>query len=153
MRKIIYIFFFFGFFANAYGQSVPPKIEKEIRASLDGQLKAINEGNFDEFMSYFWLSDSLTFAVSEGVTVGFQDLKSYQSTGFKERKGKLAYQVVSMKPITETAIFLIGKIEVEMPEKEKNFSYHFSCIMEKKEKKDKKWLITSETISIDAKKK
>jgi|GEM_PF-4627519 len=151
------------------GQTVlSPKVEKEIRQeiiqNMDEELKILNSGGSPEaILPFFWQSDSLTFCVPQGVLVGFNDLKSFQTSMASERKsppGKYSYHLIRLEPMSESSAFAVGQINVTASDPSKSFSYHFSCIFEKKgdpklPKKDrwKSWLITSETISIDRKSK
>jgi hypothetical protein len=161
---LIIILFSFG---KVSGQTdLSPKVVREIRQeiiqNMEEQLKVLNQGGDPEaILPFFWQSDSLTFCVPQGVLVGFNDLKSFQTSMASERKdrnAKYSYRLIHLEPMSETSAFAVGQINVTTSDPGKSFSYHFSCIFEKKgdpklPKKDrwKAWLITSETISIDRK--
>lgn len=156
-------------FVKVNGQTnLSPKVEKEIfqevRQNMDEELKILNAGGSpDALLPFFWQSDSLIFSVPQGVLVGFNDLKSFQTSRGEERKsppGKYSCTLIRLEAMSETSVFAVGQISVTAPDPAKSYSYHFSCILEQKgdrklPKKDrwKSWLITSETISIDRKSK
>lgn len=163
---LIIILFSFGKVRGQAGLSAKAEqeIRQEIIQNMDEQIKVLNQGGDPEaILPFFWQSDSLTFSVPQGVLVGFNDLKSFQmsmASERKERNAKYGYRLIRLEPMSQTAAFAVGQINVTASDPNKSFSYHFSCIFEKKgnpklPKKDrwKAWLITSETISIDRKSK
>jgi hypothetical protein len=168
LQYFILIILLFSFGKLSGQTTLSAKVEKEIiqeiRQNMEEQLKVLNSGGSPEaILPFFWQSDSLIFCVPQGVLVGYDDLKSFQTSMASERKernAKYSYRLIRLEPMSETGAFAVGQINVTASDPSKSFSYHFSCIFEKKgapklPKKDrwKAWLITSETISIDRKSK
>lgn len=84
---------------------------KEIINTFMLTQDAWNEGNLEEFMKGYWVSDSLVFVGSRGATYGYEPtLESYRR-GYPDldAMGKLKFDIVDLRLIdTQTAI-MIGK--------------------------------------------
>jgi len=75
------------------------------------QQGAWNEGDLDRFMVGYWKSDSLVFVGSKGVTMGWTTtLMNYKNSyPDKEHMGTLTMSILSLKMISDTSAFVIGK--------------------------------------------
>lgn len=85
--------------------------QSAIRALLQKQTLSWNQGNLDAFMTTYWQSDSLIFIGKRGPTYGWQATldnykKSYPDT---TAMGKLAFNILEMKPLASDVYFVIGK--------------------------------------------
>lgn len=107
------------------------------------QEEAWNTGDIKEFMASYWNSDSLKFIGSKGITYGWQKtLDNYQkSYPTKEAMGKLTFQVLECIPLSDEAIYVVGKWNLE---KAKTTGGHFTLLWRKV--KDK-WVIVSDHTS------
>ena len=84
--------------------------EAEIRAVLDKQVAAWNEGDLEKFMDSYWKSDSLQF-------IGSQITSGWQSTldGYKQRYpniamiGKTRFEIMQIRTISSDVSLVTGK--------------------------------------------
>ena len=84
---------------------------KAIQAILQNQTVAWNKGDLDAFMVGYWDNDSLVFIGKSGPTYGFKNTlanykKNYPDTS---HMGKLNFDIVSVKPLSDNHYFVIGK--------------------------------------------
>lgn len=84
---------------------------KAIQAILQNQTVAWNKGDLDAFMVGYWDNDSLVFIGKLGPTYGFKNTlanykKNYPDTS---HMGKLNFDIVSVKPLSDNHYFVIGK--------------------------------------------
>jgi ketosteroid isomerase-like protein len=87
------------------------KDEPAIRKILSDQTEQWNKGDLEKFMEGYWHSDSLMFIGKSGITYGYSNaLKNYQS-GYSDtvQMGKLRFELVSLKPISNDHYFVVGK--------------------------------------------
>ena len=109
MRKYLLatIFLFcINFFATAQSAD-----ETAIRAVMDAQLKAWNNGDIDAFMQTYLKSDSLLFVGSKGPTYGWQNTldnykKHYPDTA---AMGKLDFTILEVRKLSAEYSFVLGK--------------------------------------------
>lgn len=71
----------------------------KIRAVVDQQLTAWNNGDMKGYMEGYWKSDSLQFITSKGITYGYQQvLENYErSYPTKEKMGDLSFEITGMR--------------------------------------------------------
>ena len=81
--------------------SLDPKAgpEAAVRAILDAQQSAWNEGKVDVFLEGYWKSDGLTFSGSQGITRGFAGVQERYRRSYPDRQamGKLELHVLTDK--------------------------------------------------------
>ena len=82
-----------------------------IRAVMNAQVKAWNNGNIDAFMQTYWKSDSLLFVGSKGPNYGWQTTlenykKRYPDT---TAMGKLDFNILEIKLLSAEYGFVLGK--------------------------------------------
>ena len=82
-----------------------------IKALMNAQLNAWNQGNVEGFMQTYWKSDSLLFIGKKGVTYGWQaTLDNYRKAyPGKEGMGTLAFDLLEFKKIAADVYFVVGK--------------------------------------------
>ena len=92
-----------------------PKDEQAVRAVLQLQTTAWNQGNIDAFMQSYWKSDSLLFVGKTGPTYGWQNTLE----GYKKRypdttaMGKLQFTLLQLKPLGTEYYFVLGKFHLQ----------------------------------------
>jgi len=92
-----------------------PKDEQAVRAVLQLQTTAWNQGNIDAFMQSYWKSDSLLFVGKTGPTYGWQNTLE----GYKKRypdttaMGKLQFTLLELKPLGTEYYFVLGKFHLQ----------------------------------------
>jgi len=87
------------------------KDETAIQKILSAQTEQWNKGDLEKFMEGYWHSDSLMFIGKSGITYGYSNaLKNYQA-GYSDtvQMGKLRFELVSLKPISNDHYFVVGK--------------------------------------------
>ena len=85
--------------------------QSAIKALLQKQTASWNQGDLETFMTTYWQSDSLIFIGKNGPTYGWQPTldnykKSYPDT---TAMGKLAFNILEMKPLAADVYFVVGK--------------------------------------------
>jgi beta-aspartyl-peptidase (threonine type) len=88
----------------------PASIEAAIRAVLESQQTAWNEGNVPAFMEHYWKSDDLTFSAGGKVTRTWQGtLENYQQRyPTPHDMGKLAFDNLEVTPLGTQAALVLG---------------------------------------------
>ncbi|MET6999155.1 YybH family protein [Chitinophaga defluvii] len=132
MRFILFLFIlsiFSGVLSiNTYAQH--PE-EQQIRALMQQQTAAWNEGDLNGFMQTYWQSDSLMFIGKSGVTYSWQATldnykKSYPDTA---AMGKLNFNLLEFKPLTPVLYFVVGKWHLQRTAGD--LQGHFSLLIRK----------------------
>ena len=109
MRRAIFSVTIFLLFQTV--STAQTKDESAIRKILSHQTEQWNKGDLEKFMEGYWHSDSLMFIGKSGITYGYGNaLKNYQS-GYSDtvQMGKLRFELVSLKPISNDHYFVVGK--------------------------------------------
>jgi ketosteroid isomerase-like protein len=83
----------------------------DIQLVLHNQEKAWNDGDLEGFMKGYWKSDSLMFVGKSGITYGWQKTLDNYKKGYPDTAamGKLHFDILEMKPVSEDNYFIIGK--------------------------------------------
>lgn len=84
---------------------------KAIQAILQNQTVAWNKGDLDAFMVGYWDNDSLVFIGKLGPTYGFKNTLANYKKNYPDttHMGKLNFDIVSVKPLSDNHYFVIGK--------------------------------------------
>lgn len=87
----------------------------ELEEILAKQAKFWNEGDIEQFMSYYLKSDKLQFVGANGATYGWQATldrykKSYPT---KEKMGKLIFRVESVDRLSRKKALMVGEWTLE----------------------------------------
>ena len=104
------MFFVFGASGLIYAQAGDEKIEAEIRAVLDAQVKAWNRGDIEGFMQGYWKSERMTFVSSDNVSRGWQAAldryrKNYDS---REKMGVLTFSDLEINVLSPDSAVVLG---------------------------------------------
>ncbi|MCH2198086.1 MAG: nuclear transport factor 2 family protein [Flavobacteriales bacterium] len=102
---------------QANAESVVPSVTTKedvitsIKATMQAQEEAWNQGDLDAFMDGYWESDSLMFIGSRGLNYGWQTTldnykKSYPNP---EAMGKLKFTNLYMDLVDENSALVIGQ--------------------------------------------
>jgi len=89
--------------------------EKAIRAVMDVQTNAWNNGNIPAFMETYWKSDSLVFIGKNGPNYGWQNTLD----GYKKRypdtvaMGKLRFDILQIRRLSPEYYFVIGNFYLQ----------------------------------------
>ncbi|CAN5589773.1 hypothetical protein BH10BAC4_BH10BAC4_24620 [soil metagenome] len=77
--------------------------EATIRAILDAEQIAWNNGDLEAFMQGYWKSDSLQFMSPRGANRGWQHVLDEYKTAYPDRAamGTLSYEVLQVSPLSE----------------------------------------------------
>ena len=89
----------------------PKAEEAAIRAVIDTQQIAWNNGDIDAFMEGYWKSDSLQFMSNRGVSRGWQATLDGYKKGYPDREamGTLRFEILKIKPLTEIYFVVTGR--------------------------------------------
>lgn len=87
------------------------KNEKTIRALLEKQTQAWNNGNIEEFMNGYWENDSLMFIGKSGVTYGWTNTLNNYKKGYPDTAamGKLTFNILQVKKLSGKYYHVVGK--------------------------------------------
>lgn len=92
---------------------------KAIRAIMDRQVAAWNNGDFEGFMAGYWKSETLTFQSGNTRRHGWQNLLNMYKTNYAGKKrGTLAFTDIAFKKLTGDYVLVLGRWRVTT-EKEK----------------------------------
>ena len=102
-----------------------------------------NKGLIDDFMTFYWKSDSLEFIGSKGLTYGWQKTLENYKKGYptKEAMGQLYFTILENKQLSKNYIYIVGKWQLT---KEKPTGGHFTLLWKKI---NNKWVIISDHTS------
>ena len=126
-----------------YGAILAQNPEQSVRNAMQLQEKAWNEGNIEQFMAWYWKSDSLMFIGSKGVTYGWEKTLANYKKGYPDKAtmGQLSFELIQVKTLSTTAVYVVGKWALT---REKPVGGHFTLLWRKIEGK---WVIVSDHTS------
>jgi ketosteroid isomerase-like protein len=138
MKKLILSFLFFCFSSSFAQVDVAT-----VRAEMEAQQFAWNNGDIPGFMDCYWKNDSLKFIGSKGITYGWnQTLANYQkSYPDKASMGILTFKVKECTQLSPTSIYVIGSWDLK---REKPVGGYFTLLWRKIENK---WVIVADHTS------
>ncbi|NOT77034.1 MAG: DUF4440 domain-containing protein [Cyclobacteriaceae bacterium] len=78
--------------------------EAAIRAILDAEQIAWNNGDLEAFMEGYWKSDALQFMSQRGINHGWQDVLEQYKKAYPDRAsmGTLGYEILKITPLSPT---------------------------------------------------
>lgn len=125
-RNSLIILFWFYFF----GVSAQNHSERAIINAMQKQQEAWNGGNIEEFMAYYWKSDSLKFIGSKGITYGWQKTLDNYKRAYPDKAamGQLTFTLMEVKQLSKQYVHVIGKWALE---KEKPVGGFFTLLWKK----------------------
>lgn len=111
---------------------------------LEKQSQAWNRGDIQDFMAYYWRSDSLRFVGANGITYGWQNLLDRYQRVYPDDKamGKLTFTLIHFDDLGESAVQVTGKWQLKREEDEPGG--YFTLVFKKI---DDQWLIISDHTS------
>lgn len=85
--------------------------ETAIRAVLDAEQIAWNNGDIEKFMEGYWKSDSLQFMSNRGINKGWQETFDAYKLGYPDRAamGTLRFEIIKITPLDENHFVVSGK--------------------------------------------
>jgi ketosteroid isomerase-like protein len=139
MRKILATFIITFLFSTVV--SAQSKDEQTIRALLEEQRLAWNNGETEKFMSAYWQSDSLMFIGKSGITYGWQNTLNNYKKGYPDTAtmGKLKFDIVEVKRLSAMYFFVVGKWH--LTRSIGNVEGHFTLLFRKVKNK---WVIVAD---------
>ncbi|MDQ3799745.1 MAG: DUF3225 domain-containing protein [Acidobacteriota bacterium] len=118
MKNYLFLLSIVFFLATTTGvfaqQNRDEKIKNEIRAVMDAQTKAWNEGSVDGFMQGYWKSENLVFVSGDNVRRGWQTVtdnykKSYNT---REKMGVLTFSELEITVLSKDSAVVVGRWKV-----------------------------------------
>lgn len=105
---------------------------KQIRAILDRQVKAWNEGDLVQFMQTYWKSEKLTFSGGGKTTRGWEaTLKNYQrGYATKSKMGHLHFDNLEVTILGDTSALVLGHWHLKFNDDSKRDG-NFSLVLRK----------------------
>jgi ketosteroid isomerase-like protein len=119
-------------------QGFDPKAdEAAIRAVLEAEQIAWNNGDIDAFMEGYWKSDSLQFMSPRGVNHGWQETLDAYKKGYPDIRamGTLHFDIFKVTPLSGDHYLVTGQYHVTR--NSDNLDGYFTLIFEKI---DGKWV-------------
>lgn len=138
MQKIIAIVLLLVFTGTI---SAKTNENEKIKAILDKQVEAWNEGDLEKFMETYWHSEQLVFVGSRGPTYGWQATLDNYKRGYPDKTamGNLNFKILEISKIDKKTVFVIGRFE--LTREIGDLAGHFTLVIQKI---DKQWLIVSD---------
>jgi hypothetical protein len=133
---------FFSYLVNAQTKlNTANADETLIRAILETQRQAWNDGNIEKFMETYWKSDSLMFIGKSGVTYGWQNTMDNYKKGYPDTAamGKLKFDILEVKRLSVMYFFVVGKWH--LTRSIGDVGGHFNLIIKKVKNK---WVIVAD---------
>ena len=89
--------------------------EAQIRALLEAQTLAWNQGDVEGFMAGYWKSEGTEFVGASGVARGWQAVLDRYREGYPDRKamGRLTFSNLEVHVVCPEAAFAIGQFQLE----------------------------------------
>ena len=114
------------------------KEEAAIRAEIDAQQVAWNNGDMEGFMLGYWKSDSLQFMSKRGVNHGWQEALDAYKKGYPDiaAMGTLSFELLKVTPLSDENFVVMGRYHLTRGEG--NMDGAFTLIFKKI---DGKWRI------------
>ena len=90
------------------------KEEAAIRAELDAQQIAWNNGDLEAFMQGYWKSDSLQFMSNRGVNHGWQEALNGYKKGYPDiaAMGTLSFELLEIRPLSQINFVVMGRFHL-----------------------------------------
>jgi uncharacterized protein (TIGR02246 family) len=136
MKIFLFLFLLFLFSAavNVAAQrnsSRDEKTKNEIRAAMDAQVQAWNNGDIEGFMTGYWKSENLVFVSGDEVTKGWQQTTDRYKKNYntREKMGVLTFSDLEITVISKDAAVVLGRWKVE--HKPKDQQGRFTLIFRK----------------------
>jgi len=138
MRKIIFLMLILATSQPALAQSTEHKSIRQVKATMEAQKMAWNNGDIPAFMAAYWNSPKLQFIGATGVTKGWKaTLKRYQDTyPDKAAMGQLEFEIIQTERRSKKVVTMTGKYILTRDNK--NLVGYFLLVWEKK---GKDWVI------------
>lgn len=110
MRQCIILMAIVAFYGRMPANAQQADLTR-IKALMEQQTKAWNDGNLEGFMDTYWASDSLMFIGKKGITYGWQaTLDNYKkSYPDKTAMGRLSFNLIEFKKLAADVYFVVGK--------------------------------------------
>ncbi|MBN8837449.1 MAG: nuclear transport factor 2 family protein [Sphingobacteriia bacterium] len=108
MKKLIALWVLLVSFSFTKAQKTG---EQQIIRILNEQVSEWNKGNLEKFMIGYWENDSLVFMGKNGPVYGYNNALTNYKKGYPDTAsmGKLRFEIVSVKKLSATYYFVIGK--------------------------------------------
>ena len=110
--------------------------ESDVRAVLDKQVSAWNQGNIEVFMTTYLDSPSLTFSGRDGVTRGYRPVLERYRTKYSTRDamGSLRFSEIEFRLLADSAALVLGRFDLtRSPAGGGNASGRFTLVLQKTE--------------------
>jgi uncharacterized protein (TIGR02246 family) len=91
------------------------KAKNEVRAVMDAQVKAWNEGSVEGFMAGYWKSENLIFVSGDSVTKGWQQTTDRYKKNYdtREKMGVLTFSELEINVLSKDAAVVLGRWKVQ----------------------------------------
>ncbi|HZH33915.1 MAG TPA: DUF4440 domain-containing protein [Pyrinomonadaceae bacterium] len=113
MKKVAALFLLLLAANTAFGQQETKSV-KEIRAVLDAQVAAWNQGDIEGFMKGYWNSPKTTFS-GRTLTRGWQTvLDNYKKNyNTREKMGVLSFGELEITPLSKDSAYVFGTWKID----------------------------------------
>ena len=114
-------------------REVQPNDCQQLDELMMKQQRSWNEGNIEEFMSFYWNNDSLMFIGKNGINYGWQTtLDNYQKNySNKQEMGELNFTNLHCKALSEQYYQIAGKWKLIRNDSLGNLSGFYSLLWKK----------------------
>jgi ketosteroid isomerase-like protein len=135
---MIRILLFSVFFSSTlYAQ----RAESAIRSIMAAQEAAWNRGDLNTFMDGYWVSDSLCFIGSRGLTYGWKTTLANYRKGYPTpaAMGRLTFTIIRVEQLSRRSAFVIGGWH--LAREQGDLSGHYTLLWKKKKGR---WVIVAD---------
>jgi beta-aspartyl-peptidase (threonine type) len=111
--------------ARVFGLNTPASDETAIRAVLDSQVAAWNQGDLNGFMEGYWRDEQLTFISGDNITHGWEATRDrYQKNYFTpgrdgklNERGELSFAELQVEGMSPTGAIVRGRYILKLTDK------------------------------------
>ena len=130
--KLVLILFACNALLNSCREDQPNDCQ-QLDELMMKQQRSWNEGNIEEFMSFYWNNDSLMFIGKNGINYGWQTtLDNYQKNySNKQEMGELNFTNLHCKALSEQYYQIAGKWKLIRKDSLGNLSGFYSLLWKK----------------------
>jgi ketosteroid isomerase-like protein len=117
------------------------RAESAIRSVMAAQQAAWNRGDLPAFMEGYWVSDSLCFIGSRGLSYGWQTTLDNYRKGYPTAAamGQLRFDIIRVEQLSRRSAFVIGAWHLTRVQGD--LSGHYTLLWKKKKGK---WVIVAD---------
>ena len=113
MKIYTFILLLLCFFTPAFSQD---RFERQVKESLEKQIKAWNSGRLEDAMGYYQNSPDLLWISKAGIERGYQPILNSYLQDFDDRSkmGEFTYTPLAIEAISKKVVYFVYRWKIEL---------------------------------------